>query len=198
MALELGRSGRAAQDGNGHNETAAIPAASSRSKRGSDVATGASDATATMCGSSGAAAAICRARAMHFEFRKRIALETLDETRSTGVMCANRCRRGSARSSSRTSWIRAQRFGDATITSCAPAWRWRQESLPGLSKSKSSWACLRVETRRPRADEHRQHFLDQRGLAAAAPAGETEARPRYAAWSLNAFGLGDLRRVRRR
>jgi hypothetical protein len=51
----------------------------------------------------------------------------------------------------RNSCMSAQRRAEATMTSLAPASRWRHESLPGRSISNSWWACLIVDTVRPRA-----------------------------------------------
>ena len=51
----------------------------------------------------------------------------------------------------RNSWTSAQRVAEETTDSTAPAARWRWLSLPGRSTSKPSWACLIVETVKPRA-----------------------------------------------
>ena len=47
---------------------------------------------------------------------------------------------------SRNSCSSAQRRSEATMTSHAPAWRCRHESLPGRSTWKAWWACLTVDT----------------------------------------------------
>src|SRR5262245_29755746 len=45
----------------------------------------------------------------------------------------------------------AQRLADEITTSVAPEARWKNESLPGWSRSKPWWACLSVDTLIPRA-----------------------------------------------
>ena len=47
--------------------------------------------------------------------------------------------------------ILARRRREAITTSNAPAWRWRQVSLPGWSMSNRGGACLTTETRCPAA-----------------------------------------------
>src|SRR5262249_50392056 len=74
-------------------------------------------------------------------------------TRSTGDIFATsppRSHSGSSRNSCRI----AHRLADEMITSVAPAARWKNESLPGWSRSKPWWACLSVDTLMPRAMRH--------------------------------------------
>ncbi|CFW06341.1 Uncharacterised protein [Bordetella pertussis] len=73
--------------------------------------------------------------------------------KSTGHMRASSSP-SSGSGSSRSSCISAQRADEAISTSVAPASRWRNESLPGVSISKVWWACLSVETLWPRAFRH--------------------------------------------
>ena len=69
------------------------------------------------------------------------------------VLAGDMCDRSSGSAASgapRSSCISAQRLPELISTSVAPAIRWLCESLPGWSRSKPEWACLSVETRKPR------------------------------------------------
>ena len=76
--------------------------------------------------------------------------------------------------SPRSSCISTQRWSETSRISLAPASRWRQESLPGLSTSKAWWVCLMTDTFQATAGDAGDHLFDQGGLARTGPAGETE------------------------
>ena len=126
------------------------PEGGGRAPAGRHAPSGTSLAMATTAGIAGREQGMAERRAVHLDLgvgAGRLKPSTI--RRSTGLMRAiSSSSVGSCRP--RSSWTRAQRAAEETTDSTAPAARWRWLSLPGRSTSKPSWACLTVETVKPR------------------------------------------------
>ena len=132
-----------------------------------------SEATATMCGSSGWISGLPLAMRWISSLGKASRLKPSTSTRSTGDILptsAGRSHSGCSRSSCRM----AQRLADEMITSVAPAARWKKLILAGLVEVEAVMGVLERGHADAARDQARNELLDQRGFARPAPAGETD------------------------
>ena len=94
-----------------------------------------SEATATICGSSGWISGLPLAMRWISSLGKASRLKPSTSTRSTGDILPTRAAMSHS-GCSRSSCKMAQRLAEEMITSVAPAVRWKKLSLPGWSRSK--------------------------------------------------------------